>query len=129
MPSHSWASWSPERRAEIAAVPWDMVVVDEAHHARAQRHGNSISRTQLYELVSDLIGPPESSRRAVLLLTASPMQLEYHELYSLSEMLDPILFASEDDFADHITSLSGLNQLVERIEHDGIPTPGAGLEE
>ena len=26
---------------EIAAVPWDMVIVDEAHHARAQRHGNS----------------------------------------------------------------------------------------
>ncbi|MEA2495913.1 MAG: hypothetical protein QOJ29_3824 [Thermoleophilaceae bacterium] len=127
--SHSWASWSPERRAEIAAVPWDMIVVDEAHHARAQRHGNSISRTQLYELVSELIGQPESSRRAVLLLTASPMQLEYHELYSLSEMLDPILFASEEDFVDHVTSLAGLNQLVERIEQDGIPIEESGRKD
>ena len=28
---------------EIASVPWDMVIVDEAHHARAQRHGASTS--------------------------------------------------------------------------------------
>ena len=46
--SHSWASWTEDRRAEIADVPWDMVVVDEAHHARAQRHGNSSHRTNLY---------------------------------------------------------------------------------
>lgn len=122
--SHSWASWSDERRAEIAAVPWDMIVVDEAHHARAQRHGNSVHRTNLYTLLSDLTGQPESARRAVLLLTASPMQLEYHELYSLCEMLDPILFASEDDFVDHVRSLGGLSQLVERIEQHGVPPAG-----
>ena len=120
--SHSWASWTPERRAEIAAVPWDMVVVDEAHHARAQRHGNSVSRTNLYRLVSDLIGQPESARRAVLLLTASPMQLEYHELYSLSEMLDPILFASEEDFVEHVTSPRRTQPTGRAIEQDGIPT-------
>lgn len=127
--SHSWASWSDQRRAEIAAVPWDMVVVDEAHHARAQRHGTSVTKTKLYELVSALIGQPESSRRAVLLLTASPMQLEYHELYALSEMLDPILFASEEDFVEHVTTLGGLSQLVEQIQQHGIPTRGKARAE
>ena len=42
-----------------------------------------------------LVAEPEAARRAVLLVTASPMQLEYHELYSLCDMLDPILFSSE----------------------------------
>jgi ATP-dependent helicase HepA len=123
--SHSWSSWTESRRAEVAAVPWDMIVVDEAHHARAQRQGNSIRRTNLYNLVSQLIGQPESARRAVLLLTASPMQLEYHELYSLCEMLDPILFASEDDFVAHVRSLGGLSQLVDRIDRDGVPARGS----
>jgi SNF2 family DNA or RNA helicase len=119
--SHSWASWTEERRSEIAAVPWDMIVVDEAHHARAQRYGNTVRRTNLYNLVAALIGQPESARRAVLLLTASPMQLEHHELYSLAEMLDPILFASEEDFVDHVQTLAGLSQLVERIDTYGLP--------
>ena len=122
--SHSWSSWTESRRAEVAAVPWDMIVVDEAHHARAQRQGNSVRRTNLYNLVSQLIGQPESARRAVLLLTASPMQLEYHELYSLCEMLDPILFASEDDFVAHVRSLGGLSQLVDQIDRDGVPSRG-----
>ncbi|HEU4974150.1 MAG TPA: helicase-related protein [Baekduia sp.] len=122
--SHSWASWTPERRAEIASVPWDMVVVDEAHHARAQRRGTTVDRTNLYRLVGDLIGHPDAARRAVLLLTASPLQLEYHELYSLCEMLDPILFASEQDFREHVRSLAGLNQLVERLQQHGIPKRG-----
>ncbi len=116
--SHSWAAWTEERRREIAAVPWDMIVVDEAHHARAQRNGNRVARTRLYTLVRDLIGRPECARRAVLLLTASPMQLEAYELYSLAEMLNPILFSSEDDFRDHIESLAGLNGLVEQLQTD-----------
>lgn len=127
--SHSWAAWTEERRAEIAAVPWDMVVVDEAHHARAQRYGNTVRRTNLYNLVTALIGEPESARRAVLLLTASPMQLELHELYSLAEMLDPILFASEDDFVDHVESLAGLSQLVDEIEQQGTPEDPDDREE
>ena len=87
--SHTWASWTEARRREISDVPWDMVIVDEAHHARARRQGTSTYRTNLYRLVHDLVARPESSRRAVLLLTASPLQLEHYELYSLCDMLQP----------------------------------------
>ncbi len=119
--SHTWASWDETRREEIASVPWDMIIVDEAHHARAQRHGSKRSITNLYRLVQDLVAPPEASRRAVLFLTASPMQLAPYELYSMCEMLDPVLFASEEDFAEHLDSRADLSQAARSLETDGKP--------
>lgn len=119
--SHTWASWSEKRRDEICAIDWDLLIVDEAHHAREQRYGRRVQRTNLYRLVRELIARPEHNRRAALLLTATPMQLQRHELYSLVEMLDPILFASEQDFVHHVTSLGGLSGIVERLKSEGKP--------
>ncbi len=117
--SHTWASWSKERHDEIASVDWDLVIVDEAHHARRQRTGNRVTMTNLYRLVSELTSRPEFTRRGALFLTATPLQLQYHELFSLVEMLNPILFASEDDFVGHVRDLSGLNKLVEELKRHG----------
>lgn len=114
--SHSWAAFSPERVKEISEVQWDMIIVDEAHHARAQLQGNTEKRTKLFKLVHELVARPEFSRRAALFLTATPLQLERHELYSLVEMLDPVLFASEIDFERHLASLAGLNRCVEELQ-------------
>jgi ATP-dependent helicase HepA len=120
--SHVWASWTELRRKEIMAVDWDVVVIDEAHHARAQRQGTSIRRTNLFRLVEGLIANKDFLRRGALLLTATPMQLDLFELYSLVEMLNPALFVSEGDFKTHLSSLTGLSQLVERLETFGLPT-------
>ena len=118
--SHSWASWSQERRDEIASVDWDLIIVDEAHHARRQRTGNRVNVTNLYRLVADLTSRPEFARRGVLFLTATPLQLQRHELFSLVEMLNPVLFSSEADFVNHVRELSGLNRLVEDLTRDGL---------
>src|SRR3954453_16150665 len=58
--SHTWASWTEQRRLESADVPWDMIIVDAAHHARARRQGSRSYRTNLYRLVADLVARPES---------------------------------------------------------------------
>ena len=117
--SQSWAGWSQERRDEIAAVDWDLIIVDEAHHARRQRAGSRVTMTNLYRLVSALTSRPEFARRGVLFLTATPLQLQRHELFSLVEMLNPVLFASEDDFVSHVRGLGGLNRLVEELTRYG----------
>ena len=119
--SHSWASWSDQRREEIAHAPWDLIVVDEAHHARLHRAGNRTSRTKLYKLVEDLVARPDFVRRGALFLTATPMQLERYELYSLVEMLNPVLFASEEAFKEHVTRLGDLNRTVSVLETEGKP--------
>ena len=123
--SHSFAAYSDERIAEIASVPWDLVIVDEAHHARRQRQGTSLRMTRLYRLVRALTAPPEFSQRSVLFVTATPMQLHRHELFSLVEMLHHTLFASEDDFERHLSARSGVSRLAEDLDR---ALPGTPLE-
>lgn len=104
-------------------MDWDLVIVDEAHHARSHRNGNRVTTTQLYELVRDLAAPQHFAGRGMLFLTATPMQLNTHEIYSLVELLDPALFPSEKHFEDHRRKVPGLSYLVERLMENGFPLP------
>ena len=110
--------WAPL----CAAVDWDLVIVDEAHHVRSRRNGRRVQRTRLYHLVREL-APTEHLMRGMLFLTATPLQLDAHELYSLVELLDPTLFASEEHFERHRKAVPGLSLLVERLLHHGFPLP------
>ena len=114
--AHSFAAYSDERIEQIASVPWDLIVIDEAHHARRQRHGARQQSTRLYRLVSELTARADFNQRAVLFLTATPMQLQRHELFSLVEMLDHTLFASEHDFERHLSARSGISRVVEELD-------------
>jgi SNF2 family DNA or RNA helicase len=55
--SASFASMDEERRKAISLVPWDLVVFDEAHHARRTLDSETIlkwSETQIYKLAESL---------------------------------------------------------------------------
>lgn len=72
----------------IAAAPWDLIVVDEAHHARRKREADA-SRYRpgrLLELL-DRLGEAGSAR-ATWLLTATPMQVDPIELHDLLRHVD-----------------------------------------
>lgn len=107
----------------VTEVDWDMLIVDEAHHARLRRYGTKVQTTQLYRLVQKLAAPDHFAHRAVLFLTATPMQLESHELFSLIEMLDPALFPTEEHFERNRAEVPGLNRLVESLRQHGFPVP------
>jgi SNF2 family DNA or RNA helicase len=62
-----------ERAIEPA---YDLVIVDEAHHLKKQR-------TQAYQLVSQL------KKKYILLLTATPVENNLEELFSLITLLQP----------------------------------------
>ncbi|MEX2238130.1 MAG: helicase-related protein [Dehalococcoidia bacterium] len=114
--SSTFASWDEGRRREIALAGWDLVVIDEAHHARRQWQGESkYTETNLYRLAEMLADPEVGRSVGFLLLTATPMQLHPFELYSLIELLDPALFPSFDDFESHREELAGLNYTVEGV--------------
>ena len=120
--SSSWVA--NQTWAELCSrVNWDLVIVDEAHHARSHRSGNRVTTTRLYRLVSKLAEPEHFAQRSMLFLTATPMQLDTHELYSLVELLDPALFPSEEHFEQHRRAIPGLSRLVERLDSDGFPLP------
>ena len=110
------SSWVSRRQwSELCKeVDWDLIIVDEAHHARMHEDGRT---TGLYDVVHDLALENNAARgRSLLLLTATPMQLGTHEIYALVELLDPVLFPSPQDFEQHRKSVPGLNRLVERIQ-------------
>jgi superfamily II DNA or RNA helicase len=122
--SSSWIAM-PQWAKLAAEVAWDAVIVDEAHHARVHRSGAKKTETRLYKTVRDLASPDAFSKRAALFLTATPMQLDSSELYSLIELLDPALFPTEEHFDAHRRQLPGLSRLVHELTEHGFPIPGA----
>src|SRR5579883_973905 len=76
----------------ITRVDWDIAIVDEAHHVRRSRIGTKVETTLAYQLAQRL------KTHALLLLTATPMQISEFEFYSLIELLDPALFPTYEDF-------------------------------
>jgi SNF2 family DNA or RNA helicase len=70
------------REKLLAAPPYDLVVVDEAHHAR--RKGGDPQKREPSKLLRLLDGIRDAARtRALWLLTATPMQVDPIELYDL----------------------------------------------
>ena len=75
-----------QRRAEaVAAAPWDLVIVDEAHHCKNRA-------TRNWQLVNTL------KRRHLFMLTATPVQNNLLELYNLLTLLEPGHLKTETDF-------------------------------
>jgi SNF2 family DNA or RNA helicase len=66
----------PEHARVIQEVPYDLVIVDEAHHLRN-------ARTALWQFVNGL------KKTYLLLLTATPVQNDLEELFNLVTLLQP----------------------------------------
>lgn len=74
------------RRDEIiAAGPWDIVVVDEAHHARRKGSKPNDSPNSLLALLQDM--KQRDLWRVLYLASATPMQMYPHEAWDLIELL------------------------------------------
>ena len=79
------------RQQEISGVPWDLVVIDEAHRLRnVFKAGNKIAKA-----IADAIGQTPK-----LLLTATPLQNSLMELYGLVSVIDPHVFGDAASFRD-----------------------------
>lgn len=93
--------------AELRAIPWNVVVLDEAHklrnaHRQSNRTGQALRRA--------LEG------RKKLLLTATPMQNSLMELYGLSTLIDEHLFGDEKAFRkQYLNNPAGLEELRGRL--------------
>jgi len=93
--------------AELRAVPWDVVVIDEAHKLRnAHRASNRTGQALKHALQG----------RKKLLLTATSLQNSLMELYGLSTLIDEHMFGDEAAFRKHfMNSGTGLDELRERL--------------
>ncbi|MEE9601164.1 MAG: helicase-related protein, partial [Thermoplasmata archaeon] len=67
------------RREEFDLSSWDLVIVDEAHHARGHQEGPLYRRNNLLRTLDSLALRTTS----LLLMTATPVQLGLNELHDL----------------------------------------------
>ena len=63
---------------------WDLVILDEAHHARRQSPQN---RKQTPSRLLQLMQQLEEKSRSILLLSATPMQINTIEVFDLLQLL------------------------------------------
>ena len=85
-----WPHWrlrvGPSIARSSPSQPYDLVIVDEAHHLKNR---SSVS----WKLVNDL------QKKYILLLTATPVQNKLSELYNLITVLKPGQLSSPKEFS------------------------------
>ena len=99
--------FASSRAAEIRAVPWDVVVIDEAHKLRnAYRESNRMGQNLRWAL----------AERRKILLTATPLQNSLLELYGLATLIDDYAFGDLPAFrAQYMNAGGDLPGLRERL--------------
>ena len=95
-------------RGDIRAVPYDLVVIDEAHKLRnAYRPSNKMGQNIKWAI----------EERRKCLLTATPLQNTLLELYGLSTILDDLIFGDVNSFRTQYTNAGAdLNALRTRLK-------------
>lgn len=86
-----WLAAAPRRAAQLGDAPWDLVIVDEAHHLEWSPLASSAS----YALVERLA----MASPGLILLTATPQQLGRSGHFARLRLLDPARYADLDAFA------------------------------
>ncbi|MES1024892.1 SNF2-related protein [Gloeocapsa sp. BRSZ] len=98
-----------ERMQELLdAHPWDLVVLDEAHHARRKSpQDRKDTPNRLLELMQQL----RSKTRSLILLSATPMQIDPIEVFDLLNLLGlQGHWAYGDNFCHYFATLPNPNR-------------------
>ena len=100
-------NFASAKKGDLRAVPWDLVVIDEAHKLRnAYRPSNKIGQNIKWAV----------EERKKLLLTATPLQNSLLELYGLSTVIDDQIFGDATSFRSRYANSDGdLEGLQERL--------------
>jgi len=98
----------------LSQISWDIVIFDEAHHLRRyllNATTGNYRETLNYNLARNL----SKSTDAMLLLTATPLQLHSFELFSLIELIQRESFDNFSDFEHFRKNMPFINLLVSNI--------------
>jgi superfamily II DNA or RNA helicase len=102
-------NFASRMRGDIRAVPFDLVVIDEAHKLRnAYRASNRMGQNVKWAV----------EERRKLLLTATPLQNSLLELFGLASVLDDMIFGDLPSFrAQYTTNAGDMKALRTRLQH------------
>ena len=99
--------YAARMRDDIRMVPWDLVVIDEAHKLRnAYRPSNKVGQAVRWA----------TEGRKKLLLSATPLQNSLMEVYGLSTLIDDHLFGDPNAYRSKYVNAGGdLGELRQRL--------------
>src|SRR5688572_24246976 len=99
--------YAARMRDDLRMVPWDLVVMDEAHKLRnAYRPSNKVGQAVRWA----------TEGRKKLLLSATPLQNSLMELYGLSTLIDDHLFGDPNAFRSKYVNAGGdVGELRQRL--------------
>jgi len=112
--SVSFPAHDKNRREQIVAAGWDMIVVDEAHHLEWSPQEDAVSPE--YRLVDQLA----ARSRGLLLLTATPTQLGLAGHFARLRLLDPHRYRDLDAFLAESARFGEVAEVASKIV-DGEP--------
>lgn len=94
--SYQFAS---KKAIDLQLVPWDLVIIDEAHRLRNVYKSNNVMGKKLKAVLKG---------RKKLLLTVTPLQNDLMELYDLVSIIDDQVFGDSKTFKEMDVSVSNL---------------------
>lgn len=105
-------NFAARKDAEIRTVPWDLVIMDEAHRLRNVYKKSNVTGKKLKRALDG---------RKKLLLTATPLQNNLMELYGLASIIDDHAFGDARTFRDMYVTASNVDlrnkSLKDRLQH------------
>ncbi|MDB4789984.1 SNF2-related protein [bacterium] len=105
--SIDWLAESAKRTKQVTQAPWDLLIVDEAHHL--QYHPDKPSaQYQLVEVLGQRAG-------SLLLLTATPQQLGLQSHFARLRLLDPNRFSDFEVFKEETANYEPVAKLCQKI--------------
>ncbi|MBD2772261.1 helicase-related protein [Iningainema tapete] len=89
----------------LEAEPWDLVILDEAHHARRK---SPQDRKETPNRLLELMGQLKEKTKSLILLSATPMQIDAIEVFDLLHLLGlQGHWSYGDNFCNYFASLQG----------------------
>lgn len=89
-------NFASAKENEVGAMPWDLVVIDEAHRLRNVYKPSNVMGKKLKRALAG---------KRKLLLTATPLQNNLMELYGLISIIDDHVFGDSGTFRDMYVSV------------------------
>ena len=90
-------NFASQKERDVAAIPWDLVIIDEAHRLRNVYKSSNVTGTKLRRALSG---------KRKLLLTATPLQNNLMELFGLVSIIDEHVFGDARTFKDMYVSVA-----------------------
>ncbi|MCP5169574.1 MAG: RNA polymerase-associated protein RapA [Hahellaceae bacterium] len=99
---------NPEYRDQAAAVDWDLMIVDEAHHL----HWSATDPSPEYRDIEMIA----RHSKGLLLLTATPEQVGIESHFARLRLLDPARFHDLEEFRKEEANYESLMPLVKSLQ-------------